>query len=108
MLSYYRKPPQYPNRCRGNGRRTGNRRHPDGAYALALGVASLVVAKPTRNFGLFNNLYEVKKANMLPRRAFMRITLFREWVVILWRDTSQNHQARKAEEDGKLHLSQWQ
>ena len=39
---------------------------PDGAYALALGVASLVTAKndPAAS-AYFNNLFEVKKANML-------------------------------------------
>lgn len=39
---------------------------PDGAYALGLGVASLVTAKndPAAS-AYFNNLFEVKKANML-------------------------------------------
>lgn len=39
---------------------------PDGAYALAIGVASLVTAKnDPATSAYLNNLYEIKKANML-------------------------------------------
>ncbi len=43
---------------------------PDGAYALALGVASLVTAKnDPATSAYLNNLYEVKKANMLDNES---------------------------------------
>jgi len=43
---------------------------PDGAYALALGVASLVAAKTEPATSAYlNNLYEVKKTNMLDNES---------------------------------------
>ncbi len=43
---------------------------PDGAYALALGVASLVTAKQYPEISAYlNNLYEVKKTNMLDNES---------------------------------------
>lgn len=43
---------------------------PDGAYALALGVASLVTAKTDPATSAYlNNLYEVKKTNMLDNES---------------------------------------
>lgn len=71
MLSYYRKPT--PITLTGVEETDDAQvidATPDGAYALALGVASLVVAKTDpATSAYFNNLYEVKKANMLDTKS---------------------------------------
>lgn len=71
MLSYYRKPA--PITLTGVEETDDAQvidATPEGAYALALGVASLVVAKTDpATSAYFNNLYEVKKANMLAAKS---------------------------------------